>query len=110
MFARRSRILACLAVGVFAPSGLAAAELVGKVVDAETGGAVACRLYLRDAEGEWHFARSGSKAGRAVEYRKRRGARSGVDVASIREEDVAVRHASRRDHVEVEIVGRRRPS
>ncbi len=48
--------------------GPRAAAVRGEVVDAETGKAVACRLYIRGADGAWHFAKSAG--GSAVEYRK----------------------------------------
>ena len=48
----------------------------GEVVDADSGKPLACRVYLRDAQAQWHFARSASDAGSAVEYRKTRGRRS----------------------------------
>lgn len=54
----------------------AAAQLRGTVVDAETGRAVAARLYIQDATGAWFFARSASADGSAVEYRKQRQAGS----------------------------------
>lgn len=46
--------------------------LRGEVVDAGTGEPLAARVYVRSSDGRWHFARSASPEGSAVEYRKRR--------------------------------------
>jgi len=48
----------------------------GNVVDAETGKPLPCRLYIQSDSGTWHFAKSASSAGSAVEYSRRRGERS----------------------------------
>ena len=46
--------------------------LHGEVVDAKSGMPLPCRLYIQAADGAWHFARSDSPDGSAVEYRKKR--------------------------------------
>jgi hypothetical protein len=53
-----------------APSKTAA--LRGEVVDAESKKPLPCRIYIQGADSSWHFAKSGSPDGSAVEYRKRR--------------------------------------
>ena len=47
-------------------------ELRGEIVDAQTGKRLPARLYVRSADGRWHFARSASPEGAAVEFRKQR--------------------------------------
>jgi hypothetical protein len=54
----------------------AALPVRGKIVDAGTGEPLPARVYVRGADGSWHFARSEAKDGSAVEYRKRRGPKS----------------------------------
>jgi hypothetical protein len=44
--------------------------LNGEVVDADTGEPVACRIYIQDEKGKWHFPKSTSLAGSAVVYKK----------------------------------------
>ncbi|MBN2129174.1 MAG: CehA/McbA family metallohydrolase [Sedimentisphaerales bacterium] len=44
--------------------------VTGEVVDADTGAALACRIYIRGEDGRWHFARSAALAGSAVAYQK----------------------------------------
>ncbi len=51
-------------------------RLNGQVVDADTQAPLACRIYIQGADGTWHFAKSASPSGSAVEYRKERGATS----------------------------------
>ncbi len=51
-------------------------ELRGRIVDADTGELLPGRLYIRSADGHWHFAQSSSATGSAVEYRKERAAES----------------------------------
>jgi hypothetical protein len=46
--------------------------LRGEVIDAKSGKQLPCRLYIQAADGTWHFARSDSTDGSAVEYRKQR--------------------------------------
>ncbi len=48
-----------------------AVELKGRIVD-EKGKLLPARLYIQNAKGEWFFAKSASKKGRAVHYRKKR--------------------------------------
>jgi peptidoglycan/xylan/chitin deacetylase (PgdA/CDA1 family) len=43
----------------------------GEVFDAEANRPVACRLYLRDAQGRWHFPDSAVANGTALSYQKR---------------------------------------
>ncbi len=46
-------------------------NLVGKVVDADTGKILPCRLYAQKIDdGSWHFAKSTVVAGSVVEYNK----------------------------------------
>ena len=53
-------------------SSVSAAEvstpLSCRVVDAETGVLLPCRVYVESAEGEWYFARPGDESGSAVSY------------------------------------------
>lgn len=44
----------------------------GRIVEAETGKALAARLYVKSDEGKWFIAKSQSPDGSAVEYRKER--------------------------------------
>lgn len=60
-----------LAVPVIAAKA-ATFELRGEVVDAETGAAIPCRMYIQRSDGSWHFAKSESPKGSAVEYRKQK--------------------------------------
>src|SRR5688500_7314536 len=46
--------------------------LRGEVVDAQSGTPVACRIYIQGSDGAWHFAKSESPRGSAVEYRKQK--------------------------------------
>ncbi|RPH49396.1 MAG: hypothetical protein EHM91_03125, partial [Planctomycetota bacterium] len=46
------------------------ATLRGEVVDAATGKPLPCRITIRGADGKFHFAKSASPDGSAVEYRK----------------------------------------
>ncbi len=45
-------------------------EFRANVADADTGKALACRVYLRSAGGEWHFVKSADPQGSAVQYKK----------------------------------------
>ena len=47
-----------------------AAELVGRVVDADTGKPIPARVYVRSPKGEWLFVKSASSAGSALSYRE----------------------------------------
>ena len=55
---------------------VAATELRGRIVDADSKQLIPARLYIRSANGDWHFAKSASNEGSAVEYRKQRGKES----------------------------------
>ena len=46
--------------------------LRGEVLDAESGKPLACRIYIQGADGSWHFAKSDSAGGSAIEYRKQK--------------------------------------
>jgi hypothetical protein len=46
----------------------ASRPLTCRVVDAETGTLLPCRVYVESAEGEWYFAQAGDESGSAVEY------------------------------------------
>ena len=60
-----------------AEASLARAEsLRGTIVDEATGKPVAARLYIRSAEGKWHFAASADPTGKAIPYDKERGPQS----------------------------------
>ncbi len=47
-----------------------AANLHGKVIDAESGQSVAARVTIQHTDGRWFFPRSASPTGSAVDYRK----------------------------------------
>ena len=73
------RIARCLAVLAICCAPALAAEdarhkgvLRCEVVDARTGEPLPARVYVRASDGRWLFARSASKQGSAVEYRKQR--------------------------------------
>ena len=51
----------------------AVVPVYGEVVDADTGRPLAARLYLRGADGKWHFPKSVAPSGSAVRYEKRSG-------------------------------------
>jgi hypothetical protein len=53
-----------------------AESLRGTVVDQATGKPLAARIYIRSAEGKWHFAASADPAGKAVPYDIQRGPQS----------------------------------
>ncbi|MCA9064877.1 MAG: CehA/McbA family metallohydrolase [Planctomycetaceae bacterium] len=65
-------ISVCLLAGGLPWSGmrLQAGILQGIVVDAESGEAVASRVYLQNEQGEWLFVQSASSRGSALEYRE----------------------------------------
>jgi hypothetical protein len=46
--------------------------LRGKVVDAQTQGLIACRIYIQGGDGTWYFAKSEWSSGSAIEYRKQK--------------------------------------
>src|SRR5687767_4882170 len=60
-------------------SGTPDVTLRGDVVDAETGKPLPCRVTIRGADAKFHFAKSASPEGSAIEYRKV----SGTNPASI---------------------------
>ncbi len=67
----------CLTLLLGLMSSVALAEtLRGKVVDAETGASLPCRLYVQGADGAWRFARSADAAGTAIKYDVQRGPKS----------------------------------
>src|SRR5687768_16075387 len=67
---RTTLILACLvAVNSFAADTF---QLRGEVLSAESGKPLPCRIYILGSDGSWHFAKSESGKGSAVEYRKQR--------------------------------------
>jgi hypothetical protein len=47
-----------------------AAELVGTVIDADSGLPIPARIYIEDAAGKWWFVQSASPTGSAVPYRE----------------------------------------
>ena len=66
--------LATVAVALLVCSaGASAAELRGEIVDADTGKAIAARLYIRSADGQWHHANSDHDSGTAIPYAVKRG-------------------------------------
>lgn len=76
-----SSALACLLVAHFAQaagqealpkSGAKTFALRGEVLEAESAKPIACRLYIQGGDGSWHFAKSDSPRGSAVEYRKQK--------------------------------------
>jgi hypothetical protein len=77
VFAHRVPAVACLAV-FFMASGTALADdaktvkLRGEVLDAESGQAIACRMYLRSETGKWYTVRCDAAQGAAVPYSKQR--------------------------------------
>lgn len=55
--------------------------MTGIVVDAKSGKALPCRLYVQNTDTlTWHFAKSADAAGSAVEYRKQIGATPSVEM------------------------------
>ena len=60
-----------LLMGLFpSPARADTVTVTGEVVDADTGAPLACRVYIRGTDGQWHFARSAGAAGSAVTYQK----------------------------------------
>ena len=63
------------------PASVQGTEVTGSVVDAGTGSALPCRLYVQNTDTlAWHFATSTDSAGTAVEYRKQIGATPSVEM------------------------------
>ncbi len=55
-------------------------NVVGKVVDAETGAAVPCRLYVWNEDNQtYHFARSTAVAGSAISYDRQLGKTTSIE-------------------------------
>ena len=73
-------IIACfavlLAVPAFAqnplPESSAQFQIRGEVLDGQSGKPLPCRLYIQRDDGSWHFAKSASASGSAIEYRKQK--------------------------------------
>ena len=63
-------LLSCMPV-VPAAAAARAGELVIDIVDERTSRPLPARVYVRGADGSWHFARSADPAGSAVPYEKR---------------------------------------
>jgi len=65
-------VVSCLLLMVLFPLPARAdtVTVTGKVLDADTGAPVACRVYVHGKDGRWHFARSAGADGSAVIYRK----------------------------------------
>jgi hypothetical protein len=85
MVYRVPALLGLLLAGVMLPAGAREpfpaqapkpVRLRGEVLDADTGKPLPARLYVLGVDGSWHFARSESKDGSAVEYRKKRDPKS----------------------------------
>ena len=70
---RFSATLCCLAL--LMPTAHAE-KLRGKVVDAQSGAALPCRLYVQAEDGTWLFAKSAGKEGSAIRYSVERGVNS----------------------------------
>jgi hypothetical protein len=51
-------------------------SLEARVIDADTGRLLPCRVYIRGEDGKWHFPRSVSPEGSALPYKKQSGANS----------------------------------
>ncbi|MCI0352810.1 MAG: hypothetical protein L0Z53_25595, partial [Acidobacteriales bacterium] len=48
-------------------------RLTGEIIDAETQKPLPARIYVRGADGAWHFPRSQAAVGSAITYKKQRG-------------------------------------
>lgn len=58
-----------------------ATEVTGDVVDADSGDALPCRLYVQNLDsGEWHFAKPKDAVGSAVEYKKQVGQTASIEM------------------------------
>ena len=53
-----------------------AEKLRGRAIDAQTGAALPCRLYVQAEDGTWLFAKSAGKEGSAIKYSVERGVNS----------------------------------
>jgi len=58
------------------PPHVHAETLRGKVIDAQTGAVLPCRLYVQAEDSSWLFARSASARGSAIKYSVERGPKS----------------------------------
>jgi len=56
------------------------AVLSGRVVEADTGEVLPCRIYIQGNEGKWYFPESVSPDGSAIVYQKRRGNRGSIEM------------------------------
>jgi len=65
-------ILSCPVLLAAAEDARPTVPLRAEIVDARTGDPLPARVYVRSSGGRWHFARSASPEGSAVEYRKKR--------------------------------------
>ncbi len=68
--------------GLWASAATApATEVTGSVIDAASGTALPCRLYVQNTDTlTWHFAKSADTAGSALEYRKQIGTTPSVEM------------------------------
>ena len=65
--------VAAVLLSVLAPALLArpgTTTVSGTVVDADTGEAMPCRLYIRGQDGKWYFPAPASSDGQAITYKK----------------------------------------
>jgi hypothetical protein len=71
---RPALVLVIAIAGWAATSGAdrAVVQLRGEVLDADTERPIPCRVYIQAGDGSWHFAKSASPSGSAVEYRKQK--------------------------------------
>ncbi|MDA1229406.1 MAG: CehA/McbA family metallohydrolase [Planctomycetota bacterium] len=79
-FARQLATLAMLICSI--KSSIASAtDVIGSVVDFDSGNSLPCRLYVQNVDsGEWHFAKAIDAAGSAVEYRKQVGKTASIEM------------------------------
>ncbi|HOK76805.1 MAG TPA: CehA/McbA family metallohydrolase [Verrucomicrobiota bacterium] len=62
--------LACLTIGALLTSAAIGAQITGTVVDEKSGDLLPARIYMQDADGNWHFVDPASPRGSAVRYAK----------------------------------------
>ncbi|KPK39160.1 MAG: hypothetical protein AMJ65_11915 [Phycisphaerae bacterium SG8_4] len=77
---RRALPSVLLIILSFACAADGAALLKGQVFDAETGKALAHRIYIQGEDSKWHFPKSASPDGSAIAYRKQRGNRGSIEM------------------------------
>lgn len=70
------RLALVLMFVVLSPTFCRAEKLRGKVVDAQSGKILPCRMYVQAGDGTWLFAASSSKDGSAIKYSVERSAQS----------------------------------